>query len=189
MNFSKIWSTVFGAFGSRPSTSGGLTTASPYAKSRGGVTDGLNCPRWQVQQVTTCRPPKFVLLMFCTIATMARAVRLRGGSSSHFGFDVPAPVWQLPQQRLNDVVNTPIVPMNSSTGMPLSTWTFLNTLSDICGVAGVAAATCDDDCCCAWSVGIAPVENAMLFSHAIVTVAAEKTAPLENPFMECLQHV
>src|SRR6516164_10261291 len=73
----------------------------------------------------------------------ARAVRLRGGSSSNFGFDVPAPVWQLPQQRLSDVVNTPIVPMNSSTGMPLSTWMFLNTVSDICGfaVAAVAAAT------------------------------------------------
>src|SRR5215467_11908090 len=164
--------------------SGGLTTASPYAKSSGGVTDGLVWPRWHVQHVTTCRPPKLVLLMFCTMATIARAVRLRGGSSSHFGFDVPAPVWQLPQQRLSDVVNTPMVPMNSSTGMPLSTWMFLKTLSDSCGVAGVAAATCEDDSCCAWSIGIAPVENAMLVSHAIVTAAAEKIAPLENRFME-----
>src|SRR5215510_4711588 len=120
--------------------SGGLTTASPYAKSSGGVTDGLVWPRWHVQQVTTWRPPKLVLLMFCTMATMARAVRLRGGSSSHFGFEVPAPVWQLPQHRLNDVVNTPIVPMNSSTGMPLSTWMFLNTVSDICAFAVAAAA-------------------------------------------------
>src|SRR5262252_3490221 len=144
--------------------SGGLTTASPYAKSSGGVTDGLVWPRWHVQHVTTCRPPKRVLLMSCTIEIIARAVRLRGGSSSHLGFDVPAPVWQLPQQRLSEVVNTPIVPMNSSTGMPLSTCTFLKTLSDICGVVGVAAATCADDCC-AWSAGIAPVENAMLVSH------------------------
>jgi hypothetical protein len=53
---------------------------------------------------------------------------------------VPAPVWQLPQHRLSDVVKTPIVPMNSSTGMPLSTWTFLNTVSDICGRAVIAAA-------------------------------------------------
>src|SRR6478609_10175095 len=103
--------------------------------------------------------------MFCTIAIIARAVRLRGGSSSHFGFEVPAPVWQLPQQRLSDVVNTPIVPMNSSTGSPLSTWTFLNTLSDNCGVAGVAAATCADDCPAACSVGSAPVANAMLVSQ------------------------
>src|SRR5215475_5144683 len=125
--------------------------------------------------------------MSCTIEIIARAVRLRGGSSSHFGFDVPAPVWQLPQQRLSDVVKTPIVPMNSSTGMPFSTWTFLKTLSDICGVAGVAAATCADVSCCACSIGIAPVENAMLVSHAIVTAAAEKIAPLENRFMECLQ--
>ena len=124
-----------------------------------------------------------------TICTMRRAVTLRGGSSSHFGFDVPAPVWQLPQQRLSDVVNTPIVPMNSSTGMPLSTCTFLKTLSEIYGGAGVAAATCADDCCCAWSVGIAPVENAMLVSHAIVTAVAEKIAPLENPFMKLLQHL
>src|SRR5215831_5793228 len=78
--------------------------------------------------------------MFCTIVIIARAVRLRGGSSSHFGFDVPAPVWQLPQHRLSDVVNTPIVPMNSSTGMPLSTWMFLKTVSDICGLAVAAAA-------------------------------------------------
>src|SRR5262245_8129037 len=120
--------------------SGGFTTASPYAKSSGGVTDGLVCPRWHVQHVTTWRPPKLVLLMFWTIAIIARAVRLRGGSSSHFGFDVPAPVWQLPQHRLSEVVNTPIVPMNSSTGMPLSTWMFLNTVSDIWGFAVAAAA-------------------------------------------------
>src|SRR5579872_3079561 len=74
--------------------------------------------------------------MFWTIVIIFRAVRFRTVwgepvSSSHFGFDVPAPVWQLPQQRLSDVVKTPIVPMNSSTGMPFSTWTFLNTTSDI----------------------------------------------------------
>src|ERR1051325_3196677 len=104
MSLAKIWSTVFVAFGSRESRSGGLTTASPYAKSSGGVTEGLSCPRWQVQQVTTWRPPKFVLLMFCTICVMVRAMRLRGLlSSSHFGLDVPAPTWQLPQQRLSDV--------------------------------------------------------------------------------------
>src|SRR4029077_14786632 len=112
--------------------SGGFTTVSPFVKSSGGVTDGLVWPRWQVQHVTTWRPPNRVLLMSCTIEIIARAVRLRGGSSSHFGFDVPAPVWQLPQHRLSDVVNTPIVPMNSSTGMPLSTWMFLKTVSDIC---------------------------------------------------------
>src|SRR5215831_15744070 len=122
--------------------------------------------------------------MFCTMLIMARAVRLRGGSSSHFGFDVPAPVWQLPQHRLSDVVKTPIVPMNSSTGMPLSTWTFLNTLSDICGVAGVAAATCADDGCCACSVGITPVATAMLTSHAVATAeATTMTPPFENRFI------
>ena len=36
-------------------------------------------------------------------------------------------MWQLPQHKLSDVVKTPIVPMNSSTGMPFSTWMFLKT--------------------------------------------------------------
>jgi hypothetical protein len=63
----------------------------------------------------------------------------------------------------------------------------LKTLSDICGVAGVAAATCADDGCCAYRVCMAPVENAMLVSHAITTIVAEKIAPLENDFMELLQ--
>src|SRR5215510_10531721 len=122
--------------------------------------------------------------MLFTMLIIARAVRLRGGSSSHFGFDVPAPVWQLPQQRLSDVVNTPIVPMNSSTGIPLRTWTFLKTLSDICGVAGVAAATCADVACCACSVGIMPVAMAMLTSHNVASVDAATTRlPLEKSFM------
>src|SRR5580765_6823301 len=122
--------------------------------------------------------------MSCTIEIIARAVRLRGGSSSHFGFDVPAPVWQLPQHRLNDVVNTPIVPMNSSTGMPLSTWMFLKTVSDICGfeVIAAAAAVCLNTLFM-W-IGIAvpgairdsdvvtPVANAMLVSHATVSTVA-----------------
>src|SRR5947207_12969925 len=123
--------------------------------------------------------------MFWTICVIVRAIRLRGfASSSHFGFDVPAPVWQLPQHRLSDVVNTPIVPMNSSTGMPLSTWTFLKTLSDTCGVAGVAAATWDEDCPAACSVGSAPVAKAMLTSHAVMTAAAGKISALEDSFMD-----
>src|SRR5262245_46331776 len=35
--------------------------------------------------------------------------------------------------------NSPIAPMNSSTGMPLSSWTFLKASSDICGRFGDAA--------------------------------------------------
>ena len=77
-----------------------------------------------------------------------------------------------------------MVPMNSSTVMPFSTWTFLKTLSDICGVAGVAAATCDDDGCCACTVGIMPVATAMLTSHTLVDTAATKISPLENNFMD-----
>ena len=38
--------------------------------------------------------------------------------------------------------NSPIAPMNSSTGMPFSTWTFLKAASDICdpGADGAWAA-------------------------------------------------
>jgi hypothetical protein len=50
------------------------------------------------QQVTTWRPLKLSRLMAATICIMRRAVLFFGGSSSHFGLDVPAPVWQSPQQ-------------------------------------------------------------------------------------------
>src|SRR6185503_16874211 len=33
---------------------------------------------------------------------------------------------------LSAAENSPIAPMNSSTGMPLSTWMFLNASSDVC---------------------------------------------------------
>ncbi len=96
-------------------------------------------PRWQVQQVTTCRPPKLSLLIAFTIRTMRRAIFFRGGSSSHFGFEVPAPVWQSPQHTVRAAEKSPIVPMNSSTGIPFSTWIFLKTSSAICGFDEVCA--------------------------------------------------
>ena len=108
-------------------TSGGSIVGSPYILSSGGVTIGRSLPRWHVQHVTTCRPLKLSRLMAATIWIIRRAVRFFGGSSSHFGLDVPAPVWQSPQQTLSAAENSPIVPMNSSTGIPLRTCTFLKT--------------------------------------------------------------
>src|SRR5262249_28585012 len=104
-----------------------------------GVMEGAGLPRWQVQQVTTCRPPKLSRLMAFTMVTILRAICFRGGSASHCGFDVPAPTWQSPQQTLNAAEKSPIVPMNSSTGMPFSTWIFLKACSDICGLAAAGA--------------------------------------------------
>src|SRR5438552_3501365 len=91
--------------------------------------------------------------MAVTICIIRRAVRFFGGSSSHLGFDVPAPVWQSPQQTVNAAENSPMVPMNSSTGIPFRTWTFLKTWSDICG-------------CGAW-----PPAAATLVTHATIPAA------------------
>src|SRR5580658_11187177 len=107
--------------------------------STAGVTAGSETPRWQVQQVTFSLPPKFSLLMAFTIWIMRRAIFLRGGASSaQFGLSPPAPVWQSPQQTLRAAEKRPMVPMNSSTGMPLRIWMFLKATSDICwrGIAG-----------------------------------------------------
>jgi len=46
-----------------------------------------------------------------------------------FGLEVPAPVWQSPQHTLRAAEKRPNVPMNSSTGIPFSTWTFLKIVS------------------------------------------------------------
>src|SRR5215471_17420921 len=43
------------------------------------------------------------------------------------------------QLRLKAAANIPMVSMNSSTGMPLRTWTFLKTVSDICGLGSCGA--------------------------------------------------
>src|SRR5579859_6036704 len=101
----------------------------------GGVVAGPPLPRWQVQQVTIWAPPKLLLLMPCIIEIILRATCLRGMSLSHWGSDPPAPTWQSPQQTFRAAEKRPMVPMNSSTVRPLSTWTFLKTSSAICGLA------------------------------------------------------
>src|SRR5947209_5123561 len=100
-----------------------------------GVVDGFCAPRWQVQQVTCLAPLKFSALILFTISTIRRATTFRGGSAAQSGWSVPAPVWQSPQHTLRAAENSPMVPMNSSTGMPFSTWIFLNACSDIWGRA------------------------------------------------------
>jgi hypothetical protein len=98
-----------------------------------GVTSGRSRLRWQVQQVTTCRPLKLSLLMPCIIVTIRRAVRFLGVSAAQSTRSVPAASWQSEQSNARAAHMTPIVPMKSSTGMPLSTWTFLKASSDING--------------------------------------------------------
>src|SRR5215471_15604672 len=71
--------------------------------------------------------------------TMRRAITFFGVSAAQSTFSVPALVWQSAQSKPRAAHMMPIVPMKSSTGMPFSTWTFLNTPSDIvfagCGEA------------------------------------------------------
>src|SRR5439155_10574136 len=105
-----------------------------------------------------------------TICIIRRAVLFRGGSSSHFGLDVPAPVWQSPQHKLSDAVNTPIVPMNSSTGMPFSTWTFLKACSDICAAEPA----------CAWAV----IASATVVTQASANEAATNAHRFDNNLIE-----
>ena len=47
-------------------------------------------------------------------------------------------MWQSVQLRPVAVAKNPMVAMNSSTGIPLSTWMFLKTCSAIGGAAGAA---------------------------------------------------
>ena len=75
-----------------------------------------------------------------------RAVCFRGVSSANLATSPAlASPWQLVQLKLREAAKKPIVFMNSSAGIPLSTWTFLNTSSAIsgfvCALAETIAAT------------------------------------------------
>src|SRR5580698_6423198 len=108
--------------------------------SMDGVVAGGVVPRWHVQQVTAWRPPKLSLLILFITSTMWRATSFRGGSLSHCGLEPPAPTWQSPQQTFKAAEKRPMVPMNSSTVKPFSTFMFLKTSSAICGLACPKAA-------------------------------------------------
>src|SRR6267142_2015714 len=139
--------------------------ASPYTESRVGVTTGRSRLRWQVQQVTTCRPLKFVLLMVCTICAILRAVRFLGVSTSQCSLS-----WHSPQHMLRAAENSPIVPMNSSTGIPVSTCTFLKTSCDICGFGAEPG-------CCPLAAKAIPI------TQTIVIAATARANGLDHCFM------
>src|SRR5471032_315705 len=63
---------------------------------------------------------------------------------------------------LNEAENSPIVPMNSSTGIPLRTWTFLKTSSDI------------------WGFGAWAPASAMLASHTMMPAATARLGRLDQ---------
>src|SRR5215475_456187 len=68
---------------------------------------------------------------------MPRAVRLCWLSSAYFSQLPPLSVtWQNVQSAASDAEKNPMVSMNWLTGMPLSTWTFLNTSSASRGRSG-----------------------------------------------------
>src|SRR5437764_2153551 len=56
---------------------------------------------------------------------------------------------------------SPIVPMNSSTGMPLSTWTFLKTSSTICGF-------CPDAACCPLAASATPIIHTTVMTTTLI---------------------
>src|SRR5262245_50993229 len=145
--------------------SSGINLASPYTSSSVGVTTGLSRLRWQVQHVTTCRPLKFALLMACTICAILRAVRFLGVSNSQCSLS-----WHSPQHMLSAAENSPIVPMNSSTGIPVSTVTFLKTSCDICDFGA-------DPACGPFAA------NAIPIAHMTVIAVAARTNGFDHCFM------
>src|SRR5436309_1468538 len=83
-----------------------------------------------------------------------RAVCFSALSSAYFSQLPPlSSTWQSVQFRPNEAEKNPIVPMNSSTGIPLSTWTFLNTCSAMGGV---------------WAGAVCPPRNTTLSSQPAV---------------------
>src|SRR5438105_4313697 len=72
--------------------------------------------------------------MAVTICIILRDVCFNGVSSAYFAqlFSLSG-VWHSVQFKLRAAAKNPIVSMNSSTGMPLRTWTFLKTSSTISG--------------------------------------------------------
>src|SRR4051812_25055478 len=113
--------------------------------SMDGVVDGRSRPRWQVQQVTICRLPKLPRLMLAIMVTIVRATTLRGVSAAQSTDTVPALVWHSEQSTPSEADIMPMVPMKSSTGIPLSTRTFLNTWSDMVWAATGEAANAAAD--------------------------------------------
>ena len=95
-------------------------------------------PWWQVKQVTRGCPAKYILLIVLTITIIWRARWIRGVAIANaLRSSAAVGEWQNVQSFPIALANIPMASKNVSTGMPLSSWTFLKTLSVICG-AGVA---------------------------------------------------
>src|SRR5436190_8778673 len=73
--------------------------------------------------------------MAVTICIIVRVIRFSCVSSANLSqVSTLSATWQSMQFRLKEEANIPIVSMNSSTGMPFRSWTFLKTSSAICGL-------------------------------------------------------
>ena len=90
--------------------------------------------------MTIWRPRKFVLLIVAIIVIMTRAICFLGLSVAYTDQSASPAAWQSSHDIPRAAEKMPIVPMNSLTGMPFSTCTFLKTVSAIGGAAGVDAA-------------------------------------------------
>src|SRR5271165_706063 len=71
--------------------------------------------------------------MVFTIAIILRAITFRCVSAAQFTFCVPAATWHSEQSKPKELVITPMVPMKSSNGIPLSVLTLVKASSDIFG--------------------------------------------------------
>ena len=110
--------------------------------------------------------------MAFTIRIIRRAVCLRGVSSAYFS-QLPelSETWQSVQLKPREAEKNPIVAMNSFTGIPLSTWTFLKTSSAISGFCSDAV----------WLVWARPKE--IPSRHKIIPSMAQKIIRFDLTFM------
>src|SRR5215510_7398662 len=121
----------------------GLSTGSPYWIDMFGTFCGTDVFEWHVKQLTRFWLPKKLRLMVFIMPTMNRAFWIMGVSMANAsGF--PSRIcgeWQPVQSFEVAAANIPIVSMNSSIGIPLSTRMSLKKVSDIRGASvGTGAA-------------------------------------------------
>src|SRR5687768_12334575 len=110
----------------------------PYCSAKLGSLRGCCVPWWQVKQVTRGCPAKYILLMVLTITIIWRARWIRGvATAKALRSSAASGEWQNVQSLPIALANMPIASKNVSTGMPFSSWTFLKTVSVICGAGGV----------------------------------------------------
>src|ERR1700730_11358729 len=117
-------------------------------------------------------PAKLALLIAFVIRTILRAVCLSGVSSANL-CQLPAlsAAWQSVQFKPRDAAKNAIVPMNWSTGIPLRTWMFLKTVSDISAFCSGAA----------W-----PLAHATPQKHAHAAHVAQRTVRFHPVFISAM---